>query len=317
MNRRSFLGGLAGLAAPLLPAAGNGLGFQLVDVTAAAGIDFHHNSGAFGAKYLPETMGSGCAFLDYDGDGWLDILLVNGMDWPGHKRQRSTLKLYRNNRNGTFTDVTERAGLAVEMYGMGVAVADYNNDGFPDILITAVGQNRLFRNTGKAISSTSPRRPVWAGATRFSTSALWFDFDRDGLLDLLVCNYVKWSPRARRVLQRGRPPQILLHAGGLSRRDLLAVSQPRQRHVRGCDRQERHLRQHLEIAGRGAGGLRPRRLAGRAGRQRHAAQQALSQSAQRHVRGRGCARRHRLQRGRQGARRDGNRRGRLRQLRRG
>ena len=108
-------------------------------MTAAAGIDFHHNSGAFGAKYLPETMGPGCAFLDYDGDGWLDILLVNGMDWPGHKKQRSTLQLYRNNRNGTFTDVTERAGLAVEMYGMGVAVADYNNDGFPDMLITGGG----------------------------------------------------------------------------------------------------------------------------------------------------------------------------------
>ena len=194
MNRRSFLGGLAGLAAPLLPAAGNGLGFQLVDVTAAAGIDFHQNSGAFGAKYLPETMGSGCAFFDYDGDGWLDLLLVNGMDWPGHKRRRSTLKLYRNNRNGTFTDVTERAGLAVEMYGMGVAVADYNNDGFPDVLITAVGQNRLFRNTGQGHFVDVTEQAGLGGRAAFSTSAVWFDFDRDGFLDLLVCNYVKWSP---------------------------------------------------------------------------------------------------------------------------
>ena len=164
-------------------------------MTAAAGIDFHHNSGAFGAKYLPETMGPGCAFLDYDGDGWLDILLVNGMDWPGHKRQRSTLKLYRNNRNGTFSDVTERAGLAVEMYGMGVAVADYNNDGFPDILITAVGQNRLFQNTGKGRFVDVTEKAGLGGRSGFSTSALWFDFDRDGLLDLLVCNYVKWSPQ--------------------------------------------------------------------------------------------------------------------------
>ncbi len=136
-----------GIGLQLTPAAS--LGFTLTDVTAAAGLDFHHNSGAYGGKLLPETLGSGCAFLDYDADGWQDILLVNGMDWPGHQRQRSTLKLYRNNRNGTFTDVTRAAGLDVEMYGMGVAVGDYNNDGFPDILITCVGQNRLFRNTGK------------------------------------------------------------------------------------------------------------------------------------------------------------------------
>ena len=139
-------------------------------------------------------MGPGCAFLDYDGDGWLDILIVNGMDWPGHKRQRSTMRLYRNNRNGTFSDVTASAGLAVEIYGMGVAVADYNNDGFPDILITAVGQNRLFQNTGRGHFVDVTEKAGLGGRNAFSTSALWFDFDRDGLLDLLVCNYVKWSP---------------------------------------------------------------------------------------------------------------------------
>ena len=192
MKRRSLLGaGLAWSASRWCNAAGPG--FSLTDVTAAAGISYRHNSGAFGAKYLPETLGPGCAFLDYDGDGWLDILLVNGMDWPGHKRQRSTLKLYKNNRNGTFTDVTERAGLAVEMYGMGVAVADFNNDGFADILITAVGQNRLFQNTGAGHFIDVTDKAGLGGRTGFSTSALWFDFDRDGLLDLLVCNYVKWS----------------------------------------------------------------------------------------------------------------------------
>jgi enediyne biosynthesis protein E4 len=171
----------------------NGLGFQFVDVTSKAGIQFQHNAGAYGGKLLPETMGSGCAFLDYDRDGWQDILLINGMDWPGHKRQRSTLRLYHNNRNGTFTDVTHAAGLDVEMYGMGVAVGDYDNDGFPDILVTCVGQNRLFHNTGKGTFVDVTRKSGLFGKQAFSTSALWFDYDRDGLLDLFVCNYVRWS----------------------------------------------------------------------------------------------------------------------------
>jgi hypothetical protein len=170
------------------------LGFTLTDVTSAAGLQFHHNSGAYGGKLLPETLGSGCAFLDYDADGWQDILLINGMDWPGHERQRSTLRLYKNNRNGTFTDVTRAAGLDIEMYGMGVAVGDYNNDGFPDILITCVGQNRLFRNTGKGTFADVTKKSGLGGRQALSTSALWCDYDRDGLLDLLVCNYVKWSP---------------------------------------------------------------------------------------------------------------------------
>jgi hypothetical protein len=169
-------------------------GFRLVDVTNAAGIQFRHNSGAYGGKLLPETLGSGCAFLDYDADGWQDILLINGMDWPQHKRQRTTLRLCRNNRDGTFADVTHRAGLDVEMYGMGVAVGDYNNDGFPDILVTCVGQNRLFHNTGRGTFTDSTHSSGLDNRLAFSTSALWFDYDRDGLLDLFVCNYVKWSP---------------------------------------------------------------------------------------------------------------------------
>jgi enediyne biosynthesis protein E4 len=192
MTRRELLFGVPLLANE--PAAGSDPGFRLTNVTSAAGIDFQHNSGAFEAKYLPETLGSGCAFLDYDADGWLDILLVNGMDWPGQKKRHSTLRLYRNNRNGTFTDVTQRAGLAVEMYGMGVAVGDYDNDGFPDVLITAVGQNRLFKNTGKGSFVDVTEKAGLGGRSSFSTSAMWFDFDRDGHLDLFVCNYVKWSP---------------------------------------------------------------------------------------------------------------------------
>ena len=206
MRRREFLAGVsgAGLAAWAsrltareasgFGAAASPLGFRFTDVTTAAGISFQHNSGAYGGKLLPETLGSGCAFVDYDADGWPDILLVNGMDWPEHKRQRSTLRLYHNNRNGTFADVTKSAGLDVEMYGMGVAVGDYNNDGFPDILITCVGQSRLFRNTGKGTFVDVTRSSGLLGHQGFSTSALWFDYDRDGLLELFVCNYVRWSP---------------------------------------------------------------------------------------------------------------------------
>lgn len=191
MTRRDLL-----LSPLLLARAENGLGFRFTDVTAAAGVQFRHNSGAFGDKYLPETLGSGCAFLDYDNDGWQDILLVNGMDWPGHKRQRSTMRLYRNNRNGTFTDVTKAAGLDIEMYGMGVAVGDFNNDGFPDLYVTCVGQSRLLQNTGKGHFLDVTERSGLGGRLGFSSSALWFDYNRDGLLDLFVCNYVKWSPES-------------------------------------------------------------------------------------------------------------------------
>jgi hypothetical protein len=201
VKRRSFLESGTALALDsLFPlhtlganASSNPL-FQLKDVTSQAGVDFRHNSGAYGGKLLPETLGSGCAFLDYDSDGYPDILLVNSMDWPGHKRIRSALKLFKNNRNGTFSDVTRAAGLDVELYGMGVAVGDYNDDGFPDILITCVGQNRLFLNTGKGTFRDVTKSSGLGSRLAFSTSALWFDYDRDGHLDLFVCNYVNWSP---------------------------------------------------------------------------------------------------------------------------
>ncbi len=190
-SRRQFL---AAAASPLLAAPAAAPGVRLADVTGAAGLNFRHNGGAYGARFLPETMGPGCAFLDYDNDGWLDILLIDGCDWPGHRRQNTTMRLYRNNRNGTFTDVTRQAGLAIEMYGLGVTVADYDNDGFADIYVTCVGQNRLFRNTGKGSFVDVTDRAGLGGRAAFSTSALWFDYDRDGLLDLFVCNYVRWSP---------------------------------------------------------------------------------------------------------------------------
>jgi len=167
-------------------------GPAFTDVTAAAGIKFRHNNGAFGKKLLPETLGSGCAFLDFDNDGWQDILLVNSKNWPGRTGPPSFPALYRNNKNGTFTDVTRQAGLAVELYAFGVAAADYDNDGHPDIYITALGPNRLFRNLGNGrFADVTTRAKV--GDPGFSTSAMWFDYDRDGRLDLFVANYVEWS----------------------------------------------------------------------------------------------------------------------------
>ncbi len=165
---------------------------RFTDVTAQAGIRFRHNNGAFGQKYLPETMGSGVCVLDYDNDGWQDILLVNSMDWPGHHTHTSYPALYHNEHNGTFKDVTKEAGLAVEMYGMGCAVGDYDNDGRDDIYITALDGNHLFHNegNGKFVDVT---RQAGVRDPGFATGAVWFDYDNDGKLDLFVSHYVTWS----------------------------------------------------------------------------------------------------------------------------
>jgi hypothetical protein len=163
------------------------------DITAQSGIRFTHNNGAFGKKYLPETMGPGCAFIDYDNDGWPDILLINDTNWPGHPGAQTTPKLYHNNHDGTFTDVTAKSGLAVPIFGMGVAVGDYDNDGFDDLFITALGQSHLFHNNGNGTFTDVTKAAGFWGPNEFSTSAAWFDYDRDGKLDLVVANYVQWS----------------------------------------------------------------------------------------------------------------------------
>ncbi len=167
-------------------------GLRFTDVTAKAGIRFNHNSGRAGKKFLPETLGSGGAFFDADGDGWLDVLLVNSKDWKP-KGRKSLHALYRNNKNGTFTEITKGSGLDVEMYGLGVAVADYDNDGRQDVYVTALEGDRLFHNLGGG-----KFQDVTAGSgiknASFGTSAAWLDYDRDGKLDLFVANYVQWSP---------------------------------------------------------------------------------------------------------------------------
>jgi hypothetical protein len=166
---------------------------EFVDVTIPSGIRFKHNTGAFGKKYLPETMGSGVCFLDYDNDGWQDIFFVNSMDWPERKTGKSFPALYHNNHDGTFTDVTRQAGLAVETYGLGCAVGDYDNDGFADLYLTTVGSNHLYHNLGNGkFADVTAKAGV--ASPGFSASAVWFDYDNDGKLDLFVTHYIEWSP---------------------------------------------------------------------------------------------------------------------------
>jgi hypothetical protein len=163
------------------------------DITAQAGIRFIHNNAASGKKYLPETMGPGVAFIDYDNDGWPDIFLVNGTSWPGQPTKHSTPRLYHNDHDGTFTDVTHKAGLDIELFGMGVAVGDYDNDGYDDLFVTALGQSHLFYNNGNGTFTDVTQKAGLAGPKEFSTSAAWVDYDKDGKLDLVVANYVQWS----------------------------------------------------------------------------------------------------------------------------
>jgi hypothetical protein len=170
-------------------------GFELADVTTATGLHFTHYNGASGRKYLPEALGAGAAFVDIDNDGWQDVIIANGTEWPGRAApDKTTARVFRNNDGRGFVDVTAGSGLDVPIYGMGVAAADYDNDGHEDVLITAVGQSRLFHNAGKGRFVDVTTTAGLGGRIGFSTSAAWIDFDRDGLVDLFICNYVRWTP---------------------------------------------------------------------------------------------------------------------------
>ena len=172
---------------------------KFTDITTEAGIQFKHNNGATGDKLLPESMGSGVAFFDFDMDGDQDLLFTNGTWWPWDIKKEPGLKpttavLYRNDGNGVFEDVTADSGLNVAFYGMGVAIGDYDNDGLPDVYCTAVGSNRLFRNLGEGkFIDTTKQAGVAGGENEWGTSAAFADIDNDGDLDLFVCNYVRWS----------------------------------------------------------------------------------------------------------------------------
>lgn len=184
-------GTLLFVAALIAPASAQEARF--VDVTEAAGIDFVHENGAFGEKYLPETMGSGVAIFDADGDGDQDLLFVNSRRWPGHRTEpEPTAALYLNRGDGTFEDRTAGSGLDIPLYGLGVAIADYDADGDQDIYLTVLGPNRLLENTGGGVFREAPHAASVADPG-FSSVATWLDADGDGDLDLFLLNYVEWS----------------------------------------------------------------------------------------------------------------------------
>ena len=169
---------------------------RLSDITAASGVRFEHSTGATGRKYLPETLGSGVAVFDADGDGRQDLLLLSGTTLGAAPAgSGDSIRLFRNTGGGRFEDATARAGFGGPMYAMGAAAADFDNDGRQDLLVTGVGQNRLFRNTGEGRFADVTRAAGLGSRSAFSTSAAWFDYDRDGRLDLVICNYVRWTPQ--------------------------------------------------------------------------------------------------------------------------
>jgi enediyne biosynthesis protein E4 len=186
-------GGCPGPAARQAAVAPQGLPVVFEDVTHAAGLDFVHQTGARGDRWLPETMGSGCAFVDLNNNGHLDIILVDATGWPGGPGSGGRSRVYLNNGDGRFEDATDAWGMPEGLYGMGIACADYDNDGFTDVLITALGESRLLRNVdGRRFEDVSAgsgiHTPGWP------TSAAWIDYNRDGWVDLFVCNYVEWTP---------------------------------------------------------------------------------------------------------------------------
>ena len=168
------------------------------DITRESGIEFKHLNGAYGDKLLPETMGGGVAFFDYNQDGAPDLFFVNGTPWPEHPLngiESTTHALFENDGEGHFKDVTKAAGITYADYGMGVAVGDFDNNGWPDLFITSVYENRLLKNNGDGtFKDVTEASGVGGEASSWSTCAAWFDLENDGDLDLFVGNYVQWSP---------------------------------------------------------------------------------------------------------------------------
>ena len=172
---------------------------MFTDITRTAGLDFIHTNGAYGDRLLPETMGAGCGFIDYDNDGDQDIVLVNATFWPGQPQAGSpTTRLYNNDGTGHFTDVTDISGIAINSYGMGLAVGDYDNDGWDDVYITTLHKNYMLHNEQGKFVDVSDSSGTAGFMEDWSTAAVFFDFDNDSDLDLFVANYVEWTPQINR-----------------------------------------------------------------------------------------------------------------------
>ena len=199
-----------------------------------SGISWKHTAGHSQQKYLPETTGAGCAFIDYDNDGWMDVYLVNSGKcdfFDPHPPLRNAL--YRNNRDGTFTDVTEKAGVRGGGYGQGVAVGDYDGDGFPDLYVTQYGRSILYHNNGDG-TFTDVTEKAGVAAPGWSSSAVWFDYDSDGRLDLFVCRFVDFDRSKNLPCAAGGKPGVL-HSAAVQADGELAVSQQWRRHVHRCE----------------------------------------------------------------------------------
>ncbi len=193
------------IIAPPTAVAAQYSGITFKDITSTSHLNFKHINGGFGQKWLPETMGSGLAWIDYDGDGFQDLFVVNSREWTAAERAAghqsaasgtntvSTCKLYRNNGDGTFTDVTQKAHLDIPIYGMGVTVGDFDNDGRPDLFVTGLTRNYLFHNNGDGTFTECAQKAGVVGEG-WGSSAAFVDYDKDGNLDLVVCHYVNWSP---------------------------------------------------------------------------------------------------------------------------
>jgi hypothetical protein len=217
-TRRQFLqalgvsvGGMSvGSAAPALATSrksgSNGVLFEEIPPS-KSGISWKHVNGRSPEYYLPETTGAGCAFLDYDNDGWMDIYLVNSGKCDFFTPDPSLRNaLYRNNRDGTFADVTEKAGVSAGGYGMGAAVGDYNGDGYPDLYVTQYGKSILYRNNGDG-TFTDVTEKAGVAAPGWSSSAVWFDYDNDGKLDLFVCRFVEFDKSKNKFCGNERPKE--------------------------------------------------------------------------------------------------------------
>src|SRR3954452_18971014 len=180
---------------------------KFIDVAAASNIKFKHDNAATPERYLIETMGSGAAWIDYDNDGYLDLYLANSAETPAYKPARPIRSaLYRSNGDGTFTDVTERAGVAaIDLFGMGVAVGDYDNDGFEDFYVAGYSRSILYHNNGNGTFTDVTNNAGMGNRGKWASSAAWFDYDHDGKLDLVIANYLDFTPAGNLIcVEQGR-----------------------------------------------------------------------------------------------------------------